>query len=446
MTGVPGLSVLRRLLHPAAWALVLALSASCGGGGPAQACPTCLSGTGAAGDGDAGAAAAGSGPGDGTSVAGGVGSGGTGIDGGGVGSGGTGMSADAVGIGSVDGFGSIIVNGVRHEVADATLDIAASGGLQLGMTVRVRGRVDSERAEGAAAAVSSSPELRGTVLEVDPTEGSFSLLGTRVSVDPGTTWAGMGGPADLAEGMAVLAYGLPGPPGQLRATRIERLAGAAAPVLTGTVQDLQRAQQRFRLGGLLVDYASAGFGPGLPQDALADGLLVRVSAQAAPGAGAALAALTVEPWHTRPLAEGQVLSLSGLVTDAVAASRFQLLGVTVDGAAALFTGGTAQALWNGVRVDVRGAVRQGVLVAERIHLRRGPGVGAPAQFSARGAVGQFKGPHDFRVQGQPIDASGPAVRFIGGALTDLGNGRRVRVTGSRVSDGMLRAEEVVFEP
>lgn len=431
-----------QLPRVAAWVLAAALAASCGGDGSPQVCPSCPAGAGEAGGTDAGA---GSGDDDGTAVAGGVGSGGTGIDGGGVGSGGTGQTADAVGIGSVDGFGSIIVNGVRYVLDAAALDVTAPDGLQLGTTVRVRGRIDSSRGEGAAAMVSSAPELRGTATQPEA-DGSFSLLGTRVSVEPSTAWAGLGGPADLAEGMPVLVYGLPGAAGQLRATRVERIASAAAPVLTGTVQDLRPDVQRLRLGEQLVDFADARFAPGLPKAALADGLLVRVTAAAMPLPGTALVAATVEPWHPRPVGEGQQLSLSGLVSDPASGLRFRLLGVEVDATGATLTGGPAQALGNGVRVEASGVVRQGVLIAERLALRHGPGVGGPVQFSVHGAVGQFQGVQSFRVQGQRIDASGPAVRFIGGSAADLRNGRRVNVTGSRVGDGMLLAEELRFEP
>lgn len=426
----------------AATVLAAALAASCGGAGAPQACPDCVAGD--AGDGTQ-AADSDSDSDDATAVAGGVGSGGTGIDGDGVGSGGTGQSAEAVGIGSVDGFGSIVVNGIRHAIDAATLDIAAPGGLQLGMTVRVRGRIDSSRGEGAATAVSSAPELRGLVAQPEA-DGSFSLLGARVSVDPSTAWAGLGGPADLAEGMPVLAYALPGAAGHLRATRVERLASVPSPVLTGTVQDLRADAKRFRLGEQHVDFADARFAPGLPQTALAEGLLVRVTATALPLPGTALVAAMVEPWHPRPVGEAQPLSLAGLVTDHAGGTRFRLLGVEVDAAGATVTGGPAQAVGNGVRLEASGVVRQGVLVAQRLALRHGPGMGGPVQFSARGAVGQFVGVQDFRVQGQPIDASGNAVRFVGGSAADLRNGRRVSVTGSRVGDGMLLADEVRFEP
>ena len=433
-----------RLSRVAAWAMAAALAASCGGDGAPQPCTSCLADAGeGTQSGDSGDTGLTGDDDDGTAVAGGVGSGGTGIDG--VGSGGTGQSAEAVGIGSVDGFGSIIVNGVRYALDAAALDVAAPAGLQWGMTVRVRGRIDSGRGEGGAAGVGPAPARRG-VGAPPGADGSFSLLGTRVSIEPSTAWAALGGPADLAEGTPVLVYGLPGRAGQLRATRIERIASAAAPVLTGTVQDLRPDQQRFRLGEQLIDFASARFAPPLARAALAEGLLERITADTVPPAGAPLMAATVEPWHPRPVGEGQPLSLSGLVTDQAGGLRFRLLGVTVDAVGATITGGPTQAVGNGVRVEATGIVHQGVLVAQRLALRHGPGVGGPVQFSVRGAIGQFQGVQAFRVQGQPVDASGSAVRFVGGSAADLRNGRRVSVTGSRVGEGMLLAEELRFEP
>ena len=78
-------------------------------------------------------------------------------------------------------------------------------------------------------------------------------------------------------------------------------------------------------------------------------------------------------------------------------------------------------------------------------LRHVPGTGGPARFTLIGAVGGYRSAADFRVQGQPVDASAGSVVFVNGQAGDLANGRRVRVTGTAVREGVLLADTVQFE-
>ena len=103
--------------------------------------------------------------------------------------------------------------------------------------------------------------------------------------------------------------------------------------------------------------------------------------------------------------------------------------------AAVVTGGTVSALGNGVRVEIDG-LRQGqTVVAGKLRIRNVPGTGGPARFTLIGAVGGYRSAADFRVQGQPVDASAGSVVFLNGQAGGLGNGRRVRVTGTAVREG-----------
>lgn len=452
-------------------AVVLALAA-CGGGGdspgPAFPVPSPGSNTGidsgpgngsAGSDGSSGSAGAG---GDGTGVAGGpggVGSGGTGVgsDGtgvaagggdSGVGSGGTGVSSASasVGIGSVDGFGSIIVNGTRYDIRSAQLTLSDAAELKLGMTVRVAGPVSADQSTGTATRVISAPELRGRIAGLDPASGSFSLWSATVTTDSATVYDGVAGLAGLAQGDEVQVYGLPAAAGELRATRIEKVAEPMLPILTGQVQALDRGSRRFRIGALEVDYTTAMVDMGGPETALANGTIVRV-----PGNGLAngtYIASAVQWWQAPAVAEGSPLNLGGVVADYAGTSSFRVQGVTVNASAARVTGGT---LGHGARVELAGLMRGGVLQATRVKVRQGSGStggnsgsdgGAAPMFSAEGTIGQFQSAASFKVQGQTIDASGPHVVFSNGSAQQLRQGQRVAVTGSRVTNGVLIADRV----
>ena len=386
-------------------------------------------------------------PGAGTTVGSDIGSGGTGIAGaspGGVGSGGTGVTADA-GVGSVDGFGSIIVNGVRYDIATATTLLSDVTELKLGMTVRVTGTLSAALTQGTATLVVSAADLRGAVANLKA-DGTFTVLGVQVSTDPTTVYAGgLMAFSGLVNGVNVQVHGLPGDDGQLHATRIERLAAAQAPVLTGYVQEVDRSARTFRIGTQRVSYAAANFPGDWPSSRLGDGVVVRVRASTV---ASTLAATTVEPWNPTPLRDGSRLSLGGLITDYAGVQSLRIDGVPADISAARLTGSGNATMANGARVEATGTMLGGVLRVSTFRIRQAAPVAAvtPAVddtvFTARGSVGAYRSASDFKVQGQQVDASG--ATFVGGTAADLGSSRKVLVSGSRVRDDVLVADRVEF--
>jgi len=379
---------------------------------------------------------------DGTGVAGGVGSGGTGVDGG-VGSGGTGATAAAVGIGSVDGFGSIIVNGVRHEIGSATLTLTDATSLQLGASVRVAGTVSTNLSSGTATSVVSAADMRGFVSALNAASLTFTVMGQTVSADDSTIFDGVGALSSLVNGDIVQIYGLPGAPGQLRATRVEKLAATGSYVASGLVQALDTTARTFRLGTVTVQYTPAMLTSPLTPATLANGIVVRVTA-GGETAGGVLAATQVQQWYTLPTTTGDAANVTGMVTDYASLASFRLQGVAVNASGAQVTGGPASSIGNGVKVEVSGTMSGGTLVATKLRIKHVPGTGGPVSFSATGSIGQFVSPANFKVQGQVVNASGAGVVFTGGVAGDLANGRRVTVLGSQVVGGVLIAQSVTF--
>jgi hypothetical protein len=434
----------------------LALLLSCGGGDGGSAVglsPTggsSVSGLASPGDltgGGSGGADAGGGA---TSAAGGTGSsGGTSTaasgDGSGVGSGGTGVStADAAGIGSVGGLGSIIVNSVRYNTDTAALKLEDAASLQIGMSVKVIGPVDTGFTTGTARQVLSAPELRGPISGADLGTGSFTVMSTTVTTDEQTVWADASGLAALPAGATVQVWGLPVTPGVLRATRVEQRPASATPIVTGRVQNLDVVTRTFTLGSLTVHYGAAAFAGEVDASTLANGTLVRVRAagQVLPGV---IAATLVESWYTVPRANGTTVQLEGVITDYTALGAFRVLGTPVDASSAQITGGLPSAIGNGVKVEVGGTLSNGVLVATKLKLRHVPGMGGPASFTLIGAVGAFNSASDFRVRGQPVNAGRPGVVFVNGTAANLANGAAVTVSGTQVLNGVLVATRVSFD-
>jgi hypothetical protein len=453
-------------LRAALLAISTALLLSCGGGGSGGGGGVALGGAGGvasvpgatSGDGS-GSPAGGGGDGQGGSASGtgggstGAGGGSTGTggtstaassdDGSGVGSGGTGVStADASGVGGVDGIGSIIVNGVRYNTDTAVLNIEDASALQLGMSAKVTGPFTADFTSGVARRVDSAADLRGTLSSVDLAQGSFVILGTTVTTDDGTVWADSSGLASIPAGSTLQVWGLPGAPGVLRATRVEQ-RGPSAPILTGTVQNLDPGRRTFVLGSFTVDYSTAVLSGSLDAGPLANGTLVRVRASTVlPGR---LPATQVQWWYPVPRADATPLQLAGIVTDYAGLGSLRVLNIPVNAASAQVTGGPAGSVGNGVKVEVGGTMSNGVLQATKLKIRHVPGTGGPASFNLIGNVGNFSSPASFRVRGQPVDASGPGVVFVNGTAANLGNGARVNVQGAQVVNGVLIATRVSFE-
>jgi len=438
-------------------ALTMAALVSCGGGG--SGVPSAAgSATGAAdqpsqqslldrtvlpavpaggggGPGDTGATGTGS-SGGGTSVAG-------GDDGSGVGSGGTGVStADATGIGSVDGAGSILVNGVHYKTDGAVVALDDVPGLQLGMTAKVVGPFDTDLTTGSAKRVESAIDLRGLVSSVNVQQASFTILGTTVTTDDGTVWADARGIADVATGATLQVWGLPAAPGTLRATRVE-VHASGTPILSGVVQNLDTVARRFSIGGYAIDYGQATLRGGTGRLPFANGVLVRVRANVA-GAGL-LVASAVQWWYPPPIANGTPLQLAGVVTDFTSLGSLRLLGMPVDASAARVSGGPSGSVGNGVRVIVGGVLSNGVLQAKTLKIRLVPGTGGQPSFTLTGVISTFNSIADFSIKGQPIDASGQRVNFANGSAANLGAQVRVMVEGSRVANGVLIADRVTFQ-
>ena len=387
-----------------------------------------------------------------------IGSGGTGITGGeGVGSGGTGISSAAVG--AITGFGSIIVNGVRYDTERAALTLSDSDTLKLGMTVRVRGVVNADLVNGVASTIESSADARGAVAAVDLANNNLVIWYTKIHVDDATVFAGtLMSLQDLHVGDPVQVWGLPDHGTGLRATRIERVAAGAAPIISGTAQAVDLSTSTVQVGGLRVAFTPAALASAGLTPAQLEGQLVRVRGTEQ---DATIAQAAVEPWYPVSPADGERLSVEGLITRFTSLASLQVDGVPVDASSAKISGRQAS-IGLGARVQIEGAWRAGVLVATRLKLREpaesgsggsgnsgsgNSGSGSGDQdddYSARGNVGAFRSVSDFKIQGQDINAGGAGVVFVGGTAADLRNGRRVFVTGSRVVNDQLIAERVEF--
>ncbi len=354
--------------------------------------------------------------------------------GGGVETGGTGATGGAYVEGPITGFGSIVVAGVHFDdssarIEDADGSVRGRDALLLGMRVEVDSGTIADDGSGGRSATASrvrfASDLLGPVTNTDARGLLIAVLGQVVRVTSATVVDGVpGGAASLVAGDIVEVHGFIDPGALIDryvATRIERRSATpAAYRVRGLVRELTTSPPSLRVGAQGFDLAATGVPAGL-----ANGQLVRMTVGTAQVAGRwPVTAIAVEP---RRVLDRDDAEVEGLITALTSITRFAVNGIDVDASGANFVDGSSGILL-GARVKVRGRSAGGELIATSVDLRSdddafNDGVDLREVITDLNTAAQT-----FRVRGITV-YYGNGPRFDNGTVSDLANGRRVRVRG-----------------
>lgn len=367
--------------------------------------------------------------------------------GGGVGVGGTG--GDAVVHGTISGFGSVIVNGIRFDDSAARIEtddgVALDrGALGLGMVAEIdSGPIGGSAPDRSATArrIRIASELVGVVETVDAAGGSFVAIGQTVRVTADTVYGDTlaGGLPTLLAGQPVVVFGnLDIAAGQVVATRVDRLASLPERLrVRGSVTALDTTARTFRIGAASFTYDAA-----IAPATLADGSLVRLEVAAmVDGAGR----WVVQRFDdgSRRVRDVDEAELEGAITSFTSTREFSVNGQpVVADASTRFPDGEA-GIRLGAIVEVEGAVVGGVLRATQVEIED---EGEDEDFDLRGTLSALNvAAKTFVVQGQTVDY-GQAPRFENGTEASLRDGVQVRVR-ARIGTpgGPLVATEIKFD-
>jgi len=289
-------------------------------------------------------------------------------DGGGIG--GSGFSSS----GTVDGTGSIFVNGERIDVDSAEFFIdgepATEADLGLGMVVTVTGRRD-ETGAAFAERVDYGPLIEGTIDAIernaDNSSARLRVLGQVIIVERTSTVFEDLSFDSLAAGQRVELSGYRDDADRVRATRLEADDDIDDDVtLSGRISDLDGFL--FSIGGQLVDASTASL-DSLPGSALAEGLDVEVDGRLVDGV---LVADDVDPRDTLQavLSEGDDVAAQGTISNFQSEASFTVEGLPIDASnASINTGGLRLA--DNLVVEVEGTWNGSVLVADTVTASRG---------------------------------------------------------------------------
>ena len=279
--------------------------------------------------------------------------------------------------GPINGFGSVIVNGVRYSTTGASITIDDRPGtesdLRAGQVVRVEGTVDATGTSGTARSIAFNDDVEGPVQSIDAAAAQLVVLGQTVQVGRSTSFDDSISPRSL-EGLAVgdrvEVSGLVNADGLISATRIERKPALATVEVKGSASAVDSNARRFSINLLTVDYSTAqlsNFAAGAP----VNGDLVE--AHGSLNAAGVLIATRLE--RRSASLEGTTddsADLEGLVTRYVSSVDFDVAGqrVTTTGTT-VYQGGGAANLALGANVEVEGGFDANArLIASRIEFRR----------------------------------------------------------------------------
>jgi hypothetical protein len=278
--------------------------------------------------------------------------------------------------GTITGFGSVIVNGVRYDIGSAMITVDGNSGtesdLAVGQIVVIRGTLDVNAMTGSANSVDFDDAVEGPITAIDATAGTLTVLEQNVIIDAGTTFDDSLDPASLA-GLAVddvvEVTGFRLADGSIKATRIELKMPGGELEVTGFVRNA--AATTFEINSLVVDYSAAmldDFPSGMPEN----GQLVEAKGDALGGSGELLASRVEFKGNDLAGDAGDRFEIEGFVTRFVSTTDFDVQGLPVTtNAQTVFVNGTSADLALDRKVEVEGTIdAAGVVVAENIEFRQ----------------------------------------------------------------------------
>jgi len=292
--------------------------------------------------------------------------------GGGANYAGGGIGGSGISVGAITAIGSIEVNGVNFDTSGATIfvsdenkgkgDQAVLSYLHVGKVVVVEGTVNEDGITGSANHVYFDANVAGSV-ETDAAAGEFWVLGQLVVCDSETVLVGYASFDDVGAGDLVEVSGLVDSVGTIHATYVGRKPSLAEQEVKGVVRGLDRSTRAFKIRNLTVEYDDA---TDLPDGEPEEGQLVQVKGTLQ--SKGKLEATRIQFAMETEAINADRMDIEGLVTDIISSSEFTVgdQQVVRTDAETQFKNGTPADIALGAKLEVKGRLENGVLVARKI--------------------------------------------------------------------------------
>ena len=356
--------------------------------------------------------------------------------------------------GTITGFGSVIVNGVRFDdsAAQVTDDDGVAhdkGDLKLGMNVDVDSSGINRGSNSATASrIRFGAAIVGPVSAISSatTPKTLTVLDQIVDISDTTVFDD-----HLANGFASIQVGdvleihalLDTATGHYLAKRVEPEPGATVFKLRGIVADLDTAAKTLKIGAAAIDFSGIA-AANLPAN-LANGQKVRVRLNTTKNASDQWVAISIQT-DQRRMEDANEAEVHGTITDFTSTTSFSVNGLAVDATNAKFEDGTAGIVL-GASVEVEGALVNGVLVATKVELEDMHKNEDRNRNELHGPISNLDTTaKTFVVRGVTVQYSSTTTVFKDGVEADLANGKNVEVKGTLTADGTaVQATSIEFE-
>lgn len=363
-------------------------------------------------------------------------------------------------IGTITGFGSVVVNGVRYDYSSALIAFDdnedavgnENKGMQLGMDAAVKGSVDSDRIKGMAKEIHVESKVRGPAKNIMPAAtgsgGTLEVMGVKIIADDMTYFHNQLKVSDLRTDDIVNVHGTLNADGSLQARFLQKRLMTNKYKTIGTVTMHDMTKKQFMIGTLTVTYNDMTQLSHLP-NGISDGLKLRVTGWAADydSATNTIKASKIKgdkPFEEHDMNEGEI---RGMVADLSA----DKLSFTVNGMKVMvdantqYKNGSAALLANGVIVEVEGKVTNGEMTASEVKFYKPEDM----YMELYGTVSELTPTttpvgYSFMVHGVKVQTDDKTL-FKFKTATMLANGMNVEVKGSGMVNGVLLATKVSEE-
>lgn len=299
----------------------------------------------------------------------------------GGGIGGTGITGVSVGkisrINSGDQI-SVSVNEVDFTIDEASIIIngkpATEDDLREGMIVTINGEFDAGGLTAKAIKIEFDNEIEGPVYSIDTTTNTLVVLGKTIIVDGSTIFENTTGLAALSVENIVEVSGFVDVNGIIHATYIEFKSQLFNPgdteiELKGFISNLHTDAGTFDLNGIHVVYTSeTRLEP--EEMILTDGLYVEVKSTTGLDINGVLSADKIENKETtNDYTEGEKVEIEGIITELASAYDFKVNNQSVHLTdTSYFKKGTLQDIKLNIKLEVKGTISNGVLIAKEISI------------------------------------------------------------------------------
>jgi len=288
-----------------------------------------------------------------------------------------GSSSNIISSGTITGFGSVYVNGVKFETTNTIFDIEGTTtndqtNLAIGMVVEVNGTINPDGITGTATSITFDDDLQGPVANysTDGVTATFDVLGIPVQIDSKTTYfdPDNGGIAidGITNGQFVELSGFFDANGILIASRIENKNGSdddSHVELKGNITGLDGTF--FTLKGIPIDAATARLDD-LP-NGLRNGIYVEVKGTFD---GTKIIATKVESEEFE-YGDNDEFEMEGYISNFTGGNQFSINGMTVDISNAPKMEPRNMRLANNLQIEVEGRLVNGILIASELKMRSG---------------------------------------------------------------------------